>query len=334
LKIYSVTMAALCGILSQGVSADEPSTPVSPVVAPLDLNQLATHTHQAIIVRSRPVIERLPVQVIQPVDLQVGRTGNIFVADAQAACVFRLDQFGSVSLHAQQLPGLKRIVLDADENAFVLSSGSADCQIHQVTPEGQRILLHSLRFAAHCICRAGADGWMVAGGHCVWLVTADNEPQQIAQFAVPVIDLCGNTGGGTSVLLADGRVLQLGLDGAARAIGVASGTARRLICQPDGQLAVLSHSRAAAQVSDSPLPLGLYPIAAGPSVGEVSAIAHLPEGTQAAGFDSLGNLCLANPQLRAITRVTSRFRIPCPHCGQPVPMIFDASARPENVSGF
>lgn len=328
-------LAVFCGLIPQkAMAADEPASPASRVSAPLDLNQLATHSHRPIIVRSRPVIERLAVQVIEPVDLQVSRSGNIFVADSQASCIFRLDQFGSASLHAQKLPDLRRMTLDADENVYALTSGSADCQIHQVTPEGRRILLHQLQFSAHCFCRVGTDGWMVAGGRSVWLITADGQVQQIARFSAPIVDLCGNAGGGTSVLLGDGQVLQLGLDGAARVVGVVNGVARRLICQPDGLLAVLSSAPVVQGANESPMPLGLYPVNSDPAPGKISAIAHLPEGTQAVGFDSLGNLCLANPQLRAITRVTSRFRIPCPHCGQPVPMVFDASARPENVSGF
>ena len=45
--------------------ADEP---VATAVPPL--NALSTHRHDPIVVRSKPVIERLPVKVLQPVDLQ------------------------------------------------------------------------------------------------------------------------------------------------------------------------------------------------------------------------------------------------------------------------
>jgi hypothetical protein len=71
-----------------------------------------------------------------------------------------------------------------------------------------------------------------------------------------------------------------------------------------------------------------------PADGQVPSVAFVPEGTRAAGFDSLGNLLLANPDLRAITRVTSRFQVPCPHCRQPTLMIFDAEARTERSGSF
>ena len=49
------------------------------------LTALTTHRHDPIVVRSKPVIERLPVKVIQPVDLKVSADGRILVADAQAS---------------------------------------------------------------------------------------------------------------------------------------------------------------------------------------------------------------------------------------------------------
>jgi hypothetical protein len=60
-------------------------------------------------------------------------------------------------------------------------------------------------------------------------------------------------------------------------------------------------------------------------------LALVPEGTEAAGMDRLGNFCLANPDLRAVTKVTSRFMIPCPHCGQQTLMIFDPAAAAEDA---
>ena len=53
-------------------------------------------------------------------------------------------------------------------------------------------------------------------------------------------------------------------------------------------------------------------------------LATVPAGTRAVGFDSLGNLCLANADLRAVTKVTSHFEIPCPHCGKPTRMKFSS----------
>ena len=331
LPIIAVWAAAQPQLVAQSGAS---GAPASSTTQDVDLNAIAVHSHSPVTVRSRPVIERLPLHVIEPIDLQVSRTASVFVADAQANCIFRLDQLGTTSLPARQLNGLRRIIVDADETIYALTTSSNNSTIHQITPEGRQIVLHTLPVAADCFSRVGIDGWMAAFGNSVWHIAVDSAPQQIARFPLPVVDLCTNVGGGTNVLLGDGRVLQLGIDGASRSVGRAPHSARRLFCQPNGQLAVLAESSDNHALAAAAMPLGLYQVAANAPEANPIPSARLPEGTSAVGFDSLGNLCLANPQLRAITRVTSRFQIPCPHCGQLIPLIFDARLQPENVGGF
>jgi hypothetical protein len=167
------------------------------------------------------------------------------------------------------------------------------------------------------------------GGYTTCLVASLDDR---FKAAVPVLDLCTDAGGGTVALLADGHVLRPGPEGNARILGFAPDSSQRLLCQAGGELAVLATAR--HQATPTPLPLGIYPLSTAAIAAPAPALAHLPEGTRAAGFDSLGNLCLANPQLRAVTKVTIRFRIPCPHCRQSVLMIFDANVQPENIGGF
>ncbi|MFM7164923.1 MAG: hypothetical protein ACKO3T_06710, partial [Planctomycetaceae bacterium] len=117
LCLFSPLAAAQNGAGATAVNNSGPSGAASDQGS---LNALVTHRHEPIVVRSKPVIERLPVKVIQPVDLQVSSDGRIFVADAQAGCVFRLDPDGQVSLAARDLAGIRRIRLDADGSLYVL----------------------------------------------------------------------------------------------------------------------------------------------------------------------------------------------------------------------
>lgn len=315
------------------VSADEPASQ-SPVLPGGDLNELSVHPHAPLVVRSRPVIERLPVQVIEPVDLQVAQSGHIYVADSQAQCIFRLDSFSRVSLHSRDLVGLRRICLDSDESVYALTASTGECSIHQITPEGRRLLLHTLPFPADSFARQGTTDWLAAVGGNIWSINSNADRSLIFRSPVAVLDLCTDAGGGIAALLADGQVLKIGASGNVQIAGYAPGSPQRLICQPDGKLVVLAQATIETGGVAAPLPRGLYPLSTTAPATEPNAIAHLPEGTQAAGFDSLGNLCLANPQLRAVTKVTSRFRIPCPHCRESVLMIFDANAQPDNIGGF
>ncbi|MFM7059545.1 MAG: hypothetical protein ACKO2P_21745 [Planctomycetota bacterium] len=338
-QITTVT-ACLAGVLvaclggSCVALADEP--PSRPFLPPAggDLNAMAVHPHNPVVIRSRPVIERLPVQVIEPVDLRVAKSGHIYVADSKAQCIFRLDRFSSVSLHAQQLPGICRICLDADESVYALTATSGESTIHQITPEGRHLALHTLPFPAHSFARVGITDWLVAEGRNLWSVNADSDRTLILKTVAPVLDLCTDAGGGTAALLADGHVLRPDPQGTFRIVGFAPASSKRLLVQASGQLAVLADASLGRTPGPAQLPLGIYPLSPSALDSPAAALARLPEGTLAAGFDALGNLCLANPQLRAVTKVTSRFRIPCPHCQESVLMIFDANAQPENIGSF
>lgn len=331
LRLAGLTVA--CLVCTTVVLADEPASRGPATSAGSDLNELSVDPHAPLVVRSRPVIERLPVQAIEPVDLQVGHSGHIYVADAGAQCIFRLDSFSRVSLHSRDLAGLRRICLDSDESVYALTASSGECSIHQITPEGRQ-LLHTLPFPAHSFARFGTTDWLVAEGSSIWSVNSDADRSLIFRSSVAVLDLCTDAGGGIAALLSDGQVLKIGAAGNAQLAGFAPGSPKRLICRADGQLVVLADASLPRNGAAAPLPRGLYSLSKSAPTEELNAIAHLPEGTEAAGFDSLGNLCLANPQLRAVTKVTSRFRIPCPHCRESVLMIFDANAQPDNIGGF
>ena len=70
------------------------------------LGALADHDHPPILVRSRPVIERLAVSVVEPEDLCVSVKGNIYIADRRAKVVFRLTPAGQTELAAAEIDGL------------------------------------------------------------------------------------------------------------------------------------------------------------------------------------------------------------------------------------
>ena len=134
-------------------------------------------------------------------------------------------------------------------------------------------------------------------------------------------DLVLNAGGQTEALLTSGELVHIAASGEVTASGFAPPGSSRLMLQPDGSMLVLS-KRTNGQTN-------LVSISRGATrPDEFSTFATVPEGTQAVGFDALGNLCLANPDLRAITKVTSHFSIPCPHCGRATEMIFRKDPEP------
>ena len=99
------------------------------------------------------MIERLPVKVIEPVDVKLSNNGLIFVADRSAACVFRLDEHGSASVVIDQLPNIQRIHVDADNSVYVLTSSGGESSLHQITVTGQHVVLETFSFPATAFVR-------------------------------------------------------------------------------------------------------------------------------------------------------------------------------------
>jgi hypothetical protein len=286
------------------------------------LGAIANHAHTPIHVRSKPVIERLPVKVIDPVDLVLSDAGNIFVADRQANCVFRLDQHGSVSLMVEQLEGIERIAVDADESLYILTSTSGESLLHQVTPAGKHLILQTFAFPANAFVRDSVGRFVVAEKQTGRLVSfsPDGEGSAITQLKQSALDLTFNAGGQLEALLPSGHVVRIAPNGEVTASGFAEIGSSRLTALQDGTLLTLCAQPGRARV--------LHVSRNNERPDEFKILANVPVGTRSVGLDSLGNLCLANPDLRAITKVTSQFEIPCPHCSKPTRMIFSSEAGP------
>ncbi len=309
-------IAGLITILSSLLFAT-PISAVSDDEKP-SLNQLEGHSHDPIIVRSKPVIERLAVKVIEPIDLKLSSAGQVFVADQKAECVFRLDSDGSVSLPVEKLPNIQRIQLDRDGSLFVLASTDGESELYQVTSTGQRVLLATFPFPSDCFARDDI-GMFVLGvrkqGRLVSFLP-DGTVSDLVKLPSETMDVTFNAGGQLEALTASGHVIQVNEGGTAAVSGFAPVGARRLTSLADGSvLALSSMPGAKAQV--------VFVCREADRPEEFRIAASVPVGTRAVGFDSLGNLCLANPDLRAITKVTSHFEVPCPHCGKLVPMMLN-----------
>jgi hypothetical protein len=309
----SVSLAALLLAWGTTTLADDPPS----------LGAIKNHDHAPIVVQSRPVIERLPVKVISPIDLQIAKTGHIFVADEMANCVFRLDPDGEVSLPVDRLQDIRRIHVDDDGNLYTLTSDARESQIRMTNPVGQSVVLHDLKFDADSFVRDSVGQFMVSSkdSNRIFVISNAGEVAELTQVVRPVSDLVLNAGGQAEALLTSGEIVHIAASGEVTATGFAPAGSSRLMRQPDGSMLALS-KRSNGQTYLSSISRDET------RPKDFSTFATVPEGTQAVGFDSLGNLCLANPDLRAITKVTSHFRIPCPHCGRPTEMIFRKDVEP------
>ena len=287
------------------------------------LGAIVNHDHAPVRVNSKPVIERLPLKVLEPVDLVVSGKSRIFVADRKAECVFRLEEHGSVSLAIEHLSGIQRIQVDADGSLYVLTSSGGESSLRQITESGQHVILETFSFPASGFVRDELGRFVLSLKQSGRLVSLDAEGHiaDLAQLNQPVQDLILNAGGQLEALLPSGHIVRIDEEGEVAHSGFAEVGSTRLASLSDGTLLSLADSgngRArvvkVSREADRP--------------AEFHVAVTVPVGTMAVGFDSLGNLCLANPDLRAVTKVTSHFEIACPHCGKPTRMIFSFEPQP------
>ncbi|MCR9197195.1 MAG: hypothetical protein NXI04_00990 [Planctomycetaceae bacterium] len=278
------------------------------------------HVHKPIVVHSRPVIERLPLKVIHPIDVTVADTGDLFVADLTGV-IFRIDDQRHADVMAKGLSRVSRVAAHR-LGIFCLTSAGRAGSVIQFTENGFQSQPVSLNFAPAGLA-VGDTGDLYVGNarraEIVRLARID-ERWQRTTISLPdaVRDVNSDAQGQIFVLLRDGRVMSLSAANRPQHLGYLPESSSRLSLHPtEGVLGV--------GVDDS-LRDSLFRMTE--EADRQERFASLPEGTCAVTFDELGNLTSANPDLRAITRVTSRFEVPCPHCGKPVPMILSPHAPP------
>lgn len=281
------------------------------------------HQHSPIFVRSRPVIERIPLDVISPVDV-VSTDVATFVADSVGNVIFRIDSEGKTSLVGQNLVNLNRLAAHRLGN-FALTATANSGQIVQFTESGfisdDPI---SLNFAPAGLAFDDESGLWTGNakrGEVIrFTKTGPGWNRKTKRVSEPVVDLVLDERGNAVVLLKSGKLLTIQpTEGMAAAVlGYVPPSATRLAFHPEQGVLALA--------KESSFKSALFK----PSIrsDDTDRFAKVPEATSAFTFDALGNLTCANSQWRALTRVTSRFEVPCPHCGVPVQMIFSPDASP------
>ena len=281
---------------------------------------LEKHDHEAIIVKSKPVVERIPINVIEPVDIRVTFDHKIMVADSRANAVFRIGANGEAELAATNMSGLVRLVVDGSGSTFALTQASASGEIHEITPSGYIARVFSVPFSPGGFSRDAIGNFLMVASNSrrIGILDANGIYQELDALPEPAVDVATNSADQFHVLLKSGRVVHVNLGGHGAVVGFASPNATRLFKLPAGRMASLNMTNDRKAVIQS---------VQGAADEAPHVFAKVPYGTTAVAFDELGNLCLCNPDLRAVTKVTTTFMIDCPHCDRPVRMIFSVNGK-------
>ena len=287
-------------LLLPGLRADEP------------------HSHAPLVVPSRPVIARVPVKVIRPVDVVVNSLDETLIADETGQCLLRVDVNGTASVLADQLPGVSRIADSPQLGTYLLQKNARSGRVYLFTDGGQQMDVAYLPFQPTALAVDTEGKLYTADNSKRRLVLIDDEGKQSVYARLPeaVRDLAIDAIGSVVVLFESGRVGTVTSENELSESGFVSPNATRLAQHPTGFVVALA-----------PDSLGKsYLLKATSDRQQIDRFAAVPRGTTAFAFDALGNLTLANADLRAITQVNSHFEVQCPHCGKPMSMILSADA--------
>lgn len=290
-------------------------------------NDVTECQHQPIVVRSRPVIERLPLKVIDPIDVVITEFGATVVAERQAGIVFLLSEDGETSILLQDQVGLCRVANSSVTGLHSLCSRKSSSTIHRITDSGFASEFAELPFKAVGLAAGEAGGIWTTNSETAGIIFINPAGQRktIKRLNERIIDITADDQG-AYVLTNSGEIISVGLDGSSLRIGYVSPSDlpsskgshadSRIQLRPDHQVVILTKAANGTAALQEPQA----------KEGEGRPAGKVPTGTQAFAFDVLGNLTLGNPDLRALTRVTSHFMVPCPHCGKPVPMTLSPDA--------
>lgn len=276
------------------------------------------HAHEPLLVRSGPVIERVPLKVIHPVDLAVNEFDETFVADSVGKSLFRVSSDGDVSLLADDIENLSRVAFSKMGGIFALQATPRSARILRIDNNGTQSEFAHLRFTPTGLAadRFGNLWTANAKAGTVYRYSAEGDVDVSVDVGSQVIDLDVNSTGNAVVLLASGRVLNVFLDGTTTTAGFLPRDTQRIQLEPDGNLVGLVTEESGTST--------LYRL--GQSANDIPRFGRCIRGTTAFAFDRLGNLTAGSGDLRAITKMTSHFEVPCPHCGENVPMTFSKTA--------
>jgi len=277
------------------------------------------HTHETMFVRSGPVIERVPLKVIRPIDLVVNEFDETYVADEVGQSLFKVNSSGDVSLIAEKVSPLRRIAFSKSGGIYALQAAPGSSRILRFDSNGfQSSSVHLDYKPVGLAADRFGNLWTSEGQRgIVHRYAADEDAEHTsANLRGTVVDIVVNNTGNAVVLLATGRVVNVFIDGTTTTAGYLPGDTERIQLKPDGALVGLVTEESGTSI--------LYRM--GETRNQITKFGRCIRGTTSFAFDRLGNLTAGSSDLRAITKVTSHFELPCPHCGESVPMTFSKSA--------
>lgn len=286
----------------------------APAVAegPSKQPETALHRHAPLEIKSRPIVSKYSLSLIQPRRVLAQADGTLYVADWAAGMVFRISPGRKVRIVAEDLNEPSSLAMDSERNLFVSTYGQG------MTKEGTIVRI------AH---EDGMRSVVAVGLTAPSAIAFDAQDNlYVASFLDNTISRVGMSGGlityaanvpAVSAILFDERGDLLALsstEGAVYRISSDMGAMKRIagglsapsdmLLHPEGHLIVVDFGRGRLVHVDEK--------------GRLKTFAVVPRGTVSAAFDGQANLIVANWDNHNLLKITTNLTVKCPHCGRDI----------------
>ncbi|WP_166819918.1 NHL repeat-containing protein [Thalassoroseus pseudoceratinae] len=280
-----------------------------------DISQLdngETHHHHPVRLNARPIVSRFDVALSKPRRVLISPDGSMLVADWGADVVLKITTTSEVTVFASNLHEPAGLARDAAGNLYVANHASGiagEGTVVKISPGGMPIVFADGLCGPTGLAFDPQGTLFVADfqGDRIVRITPDGDSQTfVDELPTPAALAFDQHGYLYTASSTEGTVYRIDAMGNRFIVCQGLTVPSDLAFDSQGHLIVTNYGGTELTYVD---PMG---------TGRI--FATVPKGTIGLDFDADGNLVFVNWDFQTLMKITMNLQIPCPHCGQTIPL--------------
>ncbi len=270
------------------------------------------HQHRPVRLNARPIVSRFDVALSKPRRVLIDADGSMLVADWGADVVLKVTATGEASVFVSNLHEPAGLARDAAGNLYVANHASGiagEGSIVKISPGGMPILFADGLSGPTGLAFDPQGTLFVADfqGDRIVRISPDGDLQPfVDELPTPAAIAFDQHGYLYTVSSTEGTVYRIDPTGNRYIVFQGLTVPSDLTFDPQGHLIVCNYGGTELTYVDP--------------MGSGRVFATVPKGTIGLDFDAEGNLVFVNWDFQTLMKITMNLRIPCPHCGQTIPL--------------
>ncbi len=276
------------------------------------LDDGSSHRHRPVRLNARPIVSRFDVALSKPRRVLIDPDGSMLVADWGADVVMKITPTGEASVFVSNLHEPAGLARDSAGNLYVANHASGIAgqgTVVKVSPGGMPILFADGLTGPTGLAFDPQGTLYVADfqGDRIVRITPDGDAQTfVDELPTPAAIAFDQNGYLYTISSTEGTVYRFDPMGNRFIVFQGLSVPSDLTFDPQGHLIVTNYGGTELTYVDT--------------MGSGRIFATVPKGTISLSFDTDGNLVFVNWDFQSLMKITMNLRIPCPHCGQTIPL--------------